>query len=157
MTILPGSLDYLYYNGILDHIPYEAYELPPVGKNCGREGFYISGAQYMDMAMSGKAYGNYNTSADSYAGSSSWGNSKIGQDYSFRRAAYGKGNGIGDDADFEVQISGTEGKERNKSIRDGFSYAKDKVINAPSIVKGLASLALIAGTLVLLIKGKKKP
>lgn len=26
MTVLPGSLDYLYYNGIIDHIPYEAYE-----------------------------------------------------------------------------------------------------------------------------------
>ncbi len=28
MTVLPGSLDYLYYNGILDHIPYEAYAIP---------------------------------------------------------------------------------------------------------------------------------
>ena len=33
MTILPGSLDYLYYNGILDHIPYEAYEYPSVGQS----------------------------------------------------------------------------------------------------------------------------
>ena len=31
MTVLPGSLDHLYYNGILDSIPYEAYEMPPVG------------------------------------------------------------------------------------------------------------------------------
>ena len=28
MTVLPGSLDYLYYNGILDHIPYEVYDIP---------------------------------------------------------------------------------------------------------------------------------
>lgn len=157
MTILPGSLDYLYYNGVLDHIPYEAYEVPPVGRNAGRPGMPVSGSQYMDSAMSGSAYSNYNTLKDSYTSSSKWGNSNIGQDYSFRRAAYGVGNGIGDDADFEVQISGTEGKERNKSIRNGFSYAKDKVINAPSIIKGLASLALIAGTVVLLVKGKKKP
>lgn len=27
MTVLPGSLDYLYYNGIIDHIPYEAYDM----------------------------------------------------------------------------------------------------------------------------------
>ncbi|MCQ2754755.1 MAG: hypothetical protein MJ231_06880 [bacterium] len=34
MTVLPGSLDYLYYNGILDHIPYEAYDMSPiVGRN----------------------------------------------------------------------------------------------------------------------------
>ena len=30
MTILPGSLDYLYYNGITETIPYVAYEMPPV-------------------------------------------------------------------------------------------------------------------------------
>lgn len=30
MAVLPGSLDYLYYNGILDHIPYEAYEMSPM-------------------------------------------------------------------------------------------------------------------------------
>ena len=33
MTVLPGSLDYLYYNGILDHIPYEAYEGAPLPQN----------------------------------------------------------------------------------------------------------------------------
>lgn len=30
MTVLPGSLDYLYHNGIIDHIPYEAYEMTPM-------------------------------------------------------------------------------------------------------------------------------
>ncbi len=34
MAVLPGSLDHLYYNGIIDHIPYEAYEQPKnVNKN----------------------------------------------------------------------------------------------------------------------------
>ena len=28
MAVLPGSLDHLYYSGIIDHIPYEAYEQP---------------------------------------------------------------------------------------------------------------------------------
>ena len=30
MTVLPGSLDYLYHNRIIDHIPYEAYEMSPL-------------------------------------------------------------------------------------------------------------------------------
>ena len=30
MTVLPGSLDYLYHNRIIDHIPYEAYEISPL-------------------------------------------------------------------------------------------------------------------------------
>ena len=87
MAILPGSLDYLYYNGILDHIPYEAYEQLPVNNNqvanpyanlgmhantgnmvqgYGAQGTYggVNGSQYMDMAMSGNAYGAYNSSAD---------------------------------------------------------------------------------------------
>lgn len=32
MAVLPGSLDYLYHNGIIDHIPYEAYEQPKMIK-----------------------------------------------------------------------------------------------------------------------------
>lgn len=27
--VMPGSLDYLYYNGILNSIPYEAYQMSP--------------------------------------------------------------------------------------------------------------------------------
>ena len=30
MTVLPGSLDYLYHNGILNHIPYEVYQMTPM-------------------------------------------------------------------------------------------------------------------------------
>ncbi|MCQ2740034.1 MAG: hypothetical protein MJ237_07395 [bacterium] len=30
MTVLPGSLNYLYYDGILDHIPTEAYGAAPI-------------------------------------------------------------------------------------------------------------------------------
>ena len=32
MTVLPGSLDYLYHNRILDHIPYEAYQTVPMAQ-----------------------------------------------------------------------------------------------------------------------------
>ena len=28
MTVMPGSLDYLYHNGVLNCIPYEAYSMP---------------------------------------------------------------------------------------------------------------------------------
>lgn len=28
MTVYPGSLDYLYHNGVLNCIPYEAYSVP---------------------------------------------------------------------------------------------------------------------------------
>lgn len=32
MTVLPGSLDYLYHNRILDHIPYEVYQTAPMAQ-----------------------------------------------------------------------------------------------------------------------------
>ena len=41
MTILPGSLDYLYYNEVLDHIPYEVYEMGPVGTSSAMGGLNI--------------------------------------------------------------------------------------------------------------------
>ena len=49
MTVLPGSLDYLYYNGILNHIPYEAYDVGyPVPT--------MNGSQYLDLAKKGYGY-----------------------------------------------------------------------------------------------------
>ena len=49
MTVLPGSLDYLYYNGIIDHIPYEAYQMPAA---------VMSGTQYLNAARQGQLYEN---------------------------------------------------------------------------------------------------
>ena len=47
MAILPGSLYYLYYNGIIDHIPYEAYEMTP-----------MTPSGYAQMSGMGTGYGN---------------------------------------------------------------------------------------------------
>ena len=92
MTVLPGSLDYLYYNGILDRIPYEAYEMGPVVNSGMQSGLPSigslkqsvlngNGAQmsgfngnnnYLNTAMKGQMYGNYGNSADYFAGSNSY-------------------------------------------------------------------------------------
>jgi len=52
MTIQPGSLDYLYYNGIIDHIPYEAYA-SPIGQPYYAPAY---NSNYLDTAKSGYAY-----------------------------------------------------------------------------------------------------
>lgn len=73
MTILPGSLDYLYHYGILDRIPYEAYEILPATQsgynqysntNINFANPYqtqINGNQYLKQAQQGYLY-NSNSS-----------------------------------------------------------------------------------------------
>ena len=53
MAVLPGSLDYLYYNGILDSIPYEAYDMPTVGMASQPS---MNGSEYLKAAQQGFGY-----------------------------------------------------------------------------------------------------
>jgi hypothetical protein len=87
MTVFPGSLDYLYYNGVLDHIPYEAYEMVPFQPNyvqssgmpqlgsikqsvLGNQGMInTNNSNYLDTAMKGQMYGYYGNSNDYFVGS----------------------------------------------------------------------------------------
>ena len=94
MTVLPGSLDNLYYAGILDHIPYEAYEILPAtysgmhpyesmpgfsqnrgslkqavlggGLNGLTPQMSLNGSQYLDLAQQGNLYSSQ-ANADSFA------------------------------------------------------------------------------------------
>lgn len=54
MAIQPGSLDYLYYNGIIDHIPYEAYEMTPMTPS-GRAQMMGMGTGYGQSLLNGYA------------------------------------------------------------------------------------------------------
>lgn len=58
MAVLPGSLDYLYYNGILERIPYEAYEMTPMTAS-GQAQMMGLGTGYGDPALlKQQAYAN---------------------------------------------------------------------------------------------------
>lgn len=59
MTVLPGSLDYLYYQGILDHIPYEAYDMPYIGVQ-EMQTPMPSGSQLKQMAIESVGAGGAN-------------------------------------------------------------------------------------------------
>ena len=48
MSVLPGSLDYLYHNGIINHIPYEAYEMTPINNKAYAP---MNGSEYLKTAM----------------------------------------------------------------------------------------------------------
>ena len=54
--VMPGSLDYLYHYGILDHIPYEAYEMTPMVNKAYAP---MNGSEYLKSAMQGNLYDTY--------------------------------------------------------------------------------------------------
>ncbi|MCM1003772.1 MAG: hypothetical protein NC408_05450 [Candidatus Gastranaerophilales bacterium] len=144
MTVLPGSLDYLYYNGILDHIPYEAYETTP-----------LNGTQYINQAKQGMLYDTY-TSPDTFVRRNNT-DYKQGENYSFAKSAFGYNDGVGTNADFEINAVGQEGKSFRQSLVDSAKSTASGFNNAPTFVKGLIAGGVMVGTLVCLLRGKKKP
>ena len=167
--VMPGSLDYLYYNGVLDHIPYYAYDSIPYnqsqfgnqysfgGNNLYGNHQYASGQfasnqyasnNYLNTAMQGNAYNTYNH-PDTFVRRNDYGH------YSIREHAFSPNNGYGSGADFEVMANGEDGKNFRETIMSTASKAKESVANAPSYVKGLLAGGVILGTLAMLFKGKK--
>ena len=167
MAVLPGSLDYLYYNGILDRIPYEAYEMTPMtpsgraqmaGMGTGFGSQYglspmMNGTEYLKAAQKGHLYDTY-TYPDTFVRRTSANYNEGGQ-YSISQKAFHDGEGYGSCADYDVMANGHEGKRISKGIGNFASKVKDSVLNAPTWVKGLLSGGLIVTTLCCLFK--KKP
>lgn len=143
MTVLPGSLDYLYYNGILDHIPYEAYETVAP----------MNGSQYLNQAKQGLLYDTY-TSPDTFVKHSS-NEYRQGQDYSFYNHAFGVGDGVGKDQSFEMKAFGPEEKSFRESIVDSAKSTASGFSNTSIFIKGLVAGGVMVGTLFCLLRGKK--
>ncbi len=145
MTVLPGSLDYLYYNGILDHIPYEAYQTTTP----------MNGSQYLNQAQQGLLYNTY-TSPDTFV-RNNLPNNNQNEKRSFAEKAYGYNNGYGREYDFEEKAFGPEGKSFREGLVETAKSTESKFANAPTFIKGLTAGGIMVGTLCLLLRGKKKP
>lgn len=172
MSVMPGSLDYLYYNGILDHIPYEAYETTPVmpsgaginpmmnqtmnfaGMGVNAQAYQMNAEQYINAARQGNAFNTYNA-PDTFVRRNNSG-IRQGQNYNFVNNAFGI-NGQGRDYDFETGALGVEGKTFRENLTDVAQQTKNSVSNAPGFVKGLLAGGIMIGTLYCLLRGKKKP
>lgn len=145
MTVLPGSLDYLYYNGTLDHIPYEAYQTTTP----------MNGSQYLNQAQQGLLYNTY-TSPDTFV-RSNLPNNNANEKHSFAEKAFGYNDGYGKNYDFEEKAFGPEGKSFREGIIESAKSTADGYSSAPTFVKGLIAGGIMVGTLCLLLRGKKKP
>lgn len=172
MAILPGSLDYLYYNGIIDHIPYEAYEMSPMtpsgmmqmsgmgtGYGMMMNGYggmsQMNGTQYLRAAQGGLLYDTY-TYPDTFVRRSNP-NIKAGSGYSIKQHAFRDGEGYGRDVDYEVMANGQDGKNFRLAISEAASKAKETVSNSPNWVKGILAGGIILTTVCCLFRGKKPP
>lgn len=174
MAVLPGSLDYLYHNGILPRIPYEAYEMTPMtpsgqaqfaGMGMGY-GFNASpmygavgmssmnGTQYLNQAQRGLMYNTY-TCPDTFVRRN---NKPIeaGEGYSIKKA-FIDGEGYGRDLNAEGMALGEDTKGIRKSFSKFGAKVKNSVVNAPDWAKGLAAGGIMLGTLACLFRGKKAP
>ena len=147
MTVLPGSLDYLYYNGILNHIPYEAYETANAGYN------QINAENYLNSASQGNLYNTY-TASDVFVNRNNT-DYKQGENYSFSKSAFGYKDGIGKDSDFEINAIGQEGKTFRETLLESAKSTASGFSNMPTYIKGLIAGGIMTGTLYCLLKGKK--
>lgn len=158
MTVLPGSLDYLYHNGILDHIPYEAYEMTPVANqqmNNLQSMISNTSNPYLNTAQQGNLYSTYNNPDTFVYRNNSY---APGQDYSFSKTAFGIGDGIGAQSqDFATEAFGENGKSFRESILGSAESQTDKDSKSFGIGKGLLAVGVVLATIACLFSGKKKP
>lgn len=176
MTVLPGSLDYLYYNGTLDHIPYEAYEMGPVtpsgmaqmsgmGTGIGMAyGMNPMGGYNMNSGYQMNGYGMngyvspYQMSGSQYLQAAQQGslyNNYTTQDNFVNR--YNSGISQGQNLSKENYRFGENGKNFRESILEAASATKDTVSSSPNWIKGILAGGIMLTTLCMLFKGKKKP
>ena len=175
MAVLPGSLDYLYYNGILNHIPYEAYEMTPMTAS-GRAqlagmgmGFgnptnlnygavaassQINATQYLQQAQMGNLYNTY-THPDTFVPRDTdyveHGAGSLGRKTFQNNNDYGAAVGSG------AMPLGQDGKNFRQTISEWGAKAKESVTNSPQWVKGLVAGGIIVATAYCLLTGKKAP
>ena len=175
--ITPGSLDYLYYNGILDHIPYEAYDYGFIGQGqnnlinpySGLKQAFMNGTQYINAAKRGLGYNAYMQN-DSFVRSNPMRNGNqnymqgrtgiygdVGLGSRYRADVYGLGAGVGSESDLACVACGPEEQNLRQQIVSTAASAKQSVLNAPSLVKGLIAAALLIATPILIVKAHKKP
>lgn len=171
MAVLPGSLDYLYYNGTLDHIPYEAYEMGPVtpsgmaqmsgmGTGIGMGyGMNPIGGYNMNSGYQMNGYSSpYQMNGSQYLQAAQQGslyNNYSTQDNFMNR--YNSDISQGQNYSKENYGFGENGKNFRESILEVATATKDTVSSSPNWIKGILAGGIMLTTLCMLFKGKKKP
>ena len=168
MTVLPGSLDYLYYNGILDHIPYEAYEYGFGVPNAGmvnpysglKQAVMMNGNEYLNSAQRGLSYRTFSNDNFTRQNMQIYGGGNY--DNRFAYNPYGSQVGV---SSYNNSGFGTVLKNRyeqtkmnlRESILNSANYVKESFFNSSNLWKGTLAVILLIATPFLMARGKKKP
>jgi len=181
MTILPGSLDYLYYNDILEHIPYEAYEMGMVSpanstqnrmnneiesiRNIKRQEF--NGNQAISNPNNMQNINNsYNNTIQKGQMHDYYTSSNMGSQSETRMSGQNNGRGLkilsgnkGNGAynKYDRRLQQNDGDSFKSSIDAESKGAKEGVMNSHPFLKGLAAVTIIIATPILLIRRLAKP
>ena len=134
MTVSPHTMDVLYRNGIIDYIPYDLM---------GNQGGVLVYQNNPPAVTPKKAYKGpvrYEDSQDVYTPVAQTGSVAL--------------NNLGVTAsDYEAQ----QNSDYRKSLKKGSEKNTNVFKNKKQLIKGLTSIALIIGTVSLLLIGRKKP
>ncbi len=166
MAILPGSLDYLYHNGILPCIPYEAYETAPASlMKSSRNNLQISESEntysnhlnnynsYDHVVMNNQGL-NYTNDYQNNIQSNEVNNGSLNYDFKTSPDVFVLSNtqGFKNDANSLLTSQQNFREEITKDVSSGGSKLKTS-----PILCGFISAATILGTVWLILRGKKKP
>ena len=134
MTVLPGSLDYLYNYGILEHVPYEAYGATPMTAS-GMAQISGMGSGLRQNPMT-QGYGDFQ-------------NSQIYSPQYMQQAGFGYNNGMNNQPDMFVQ-------KEQPFMKNSFSKTAEKAINLPTWIKGVLAGGIMLLTACCMFKSGKK-
>ena len=161
MASLPGSLDYLYHAGIIDHIPYEAYEMGPItpsgyaqmsGYGMGYALPQMNATQYLNYAQKGNLYRTHML-PDIYVKPSVPSTQKA----TLMQELYSDGVGYSENLDMEVMANGQEGKNFRLKLKNAVSKVYEKFCDSPDWFKGVIAAGTILLTVCCLFRGIKPP
>ena len=126
MTIQPGSLDYLYYNGVLDYVPQDIYQQPVYVQN----NYPMTGSQYIEQAKQGLIYDTY-THPDVFIPQENKAEAK---------------------RDFYQKSYGSDGRSYREAILEEANNVKEKSSLIPFWAKATVALSALGITTGILIK-----
>lgn len=163
MTVLPGSLDYLYHNGILDRIPYEAYEgvTTPVAKNVALNNSFNSESSTTEnidnlVRNSGVNISKMYNSKGVLQYEN--GSQRLGYDSietEFKNDSFEKSSELLNNSN-QINIQEvSEADSFRKSIVNEDKNTNPRNPEKSLYLKGLIGVAVVLGTFVCLIRGKK--
>lgn len=155
----PYTLNHLYFQGILDYVPYDLCGGAVVSPMNAMQNPYLNAAQQGALYQNNGKYSDFveiglgnNIGVNSNAGSNAYGLQDIGLESNAGANAYGL-SGVGT----QSQTGGINAWGGMSDVQNGIAKTTAFFDSIPKFVKGLVAGTLMIGSLALVFKSGKKP